>query len=292
MNLYLFIHESPLTINHHHRALHWLARRYPETLPPGVEPRETVDDALSAFVWGMYQIAVPRGTVSMTAMRDPLTLFRSIEHTAADLDAEDGDGEQGGGHEALKQKWYVGLINSQIMQHIYASHFFPLRWSEGADHFHLFSFCILVHHYRIVFRSVSHATPNFLLYFSTHRSVEWTFRFRCRKDVLDTLLEAERTGVWYHKVAAVRAVDVSVSQRSIGYHITPTFMVQVLVAFALLVIYDFTEGFFPESPDIKELKKLRKRVKKLEGKLEKTKTSSKDKSGDETTRVASDDKDF
>jgi hypothetical protein len=84
------------------------SRRYPEALPPGVVPRETVDDALSAFTWGMYQIAVPLGTVSMTAMRDPLTLFRSIEHTAAEIDSEEGD-EQEAGHEAVKQKWCVKI---------------------------------------------------------------------------------------------------------------------------------------------------------------------------------------
>eukprot|EP00037_Helgoeca_nana_P018530 m.177316 g.177316 ORF g.177316 m.177316 type:complete len:288 (-) comp24478_c1_seq1:2812-3675(-) len=116
-------------------------------------------------------------------------------------------------------------------------------------------------------------------------SQEWSFRFRCRKDLLDVLLEAESGGVWWHKLAAVRAVDLSVSQGSVGYHMTPTVMIQLLFLFGLLIIYEMTEFFFPESPDMTELKKLRKRVKKLEGKLEKKKegtaTPSRAASGDE-----------
>lgn len=107
-------------------------------------------------------------------------------------------------------------------------------------------------------------------------SQEYVMRFRCRKDLLDMLLEVEASGLWWHKQAAVRAVDVSISQPGGGSStLSPTVLIQLFVLLVLVLIYELTELCFPESPDMKELKKLRKKVKKLEGKSEKKKDGDK-----------------
>lgn len=188
--------------------------RYPENTPESVTRQDTVDDAISALTWGMYRLAIPSGTVSMSAMRSPTTLFRSADHVVA----EDADSEEDTDTEDTES------TSSKDFQ----------QWS-----------------------------------------VEWTFRVRCRKDFLDLLLAAENSGLWYHKTAAVRAMEISVSQGSLGYHITPTAIIQLLVLLFLLIVYELTELCFPESPDMIELKKLRKKQAKLEKKKEKEKTKEK-----------------
>jgi len=193
--------------------------KYPDNTPSNVTKADTVDAALSTLAWAVYSTAVPRGTVTLDAATDHISLFRSVEHARTDTEDEDnGDNEEQGtdsSSDTLLQKW----------------------------------------------------------------SQQWTMRFRCRKDLLDTLLELEANGAWWHKLAAVRAVDVSVTSGTVYMHITPTAVVQLLVLLALIIVYELTEYCFPESPDMKELKKLRKRVKKLETKLDKTKEL---KEGDKT----------
>ena len=57
--------------------------------------------------------------------------------------------------------------------------------------------------------------------------------------------------------------------------LAPTAIIQLLVLLFLLIVYELTELCFPESPDMIELKKLRKKQAKLEKKKEKEKTKEK-----------------
>mmetsp|Transcript_17483 Transcript_17483/g.45697 ORF Transcript_17483/g.45697 Transcript_17483/m.45697 type:complete len:287 (-) Transcript_17483:183-1043(-) len=106
----------------------------------------------------------------------------------------------------------------------------------------------------------------------------YTFRFRSRMDLLSVLLEVEESGLWWHKLAAVRALDVSTSQGTVGRHISPTTLIQMVALLVALVVYELTEFCFPESPDMKELRKLRKAA---------AKKARKEKKGDGPSRATS-----
>jgi len=103
----------------------------------------------------------------------------------------------------------------------------------------------------------------------------WVLRFRARRDLLDILLELEKSGLNAHRVAAIGKMEATLITNQSNFLFSIDLTLQCLVGFVFTTIFLLSELCFPGPPKEKSVKKKPSGDKKVSKKGTKDKESTK-----------------